>query len=142
MADPTRIVRAWLESPTTGIIELEKDWTDTKPPRFTLGAEQPALLKLSPAPGLAAGRVYGYFFDSLAGEMVFVLPLQHGCDIDPARDTVYLAGDFNGWQEAVGKTDWLMLPEEIEGERVLAWRGDAEGAGVWEIALDQNLHGW
>lgn len=131
MADPNRIVRAWLESSTTGIIELERDWTDPKPPRFTLGADRPALTQLAPAPSLPAGRVYGYFFDSLAGEMVFVLPLQHGCDIDPARDSVYLAGDFNGWQEAVGKAEWRLEPAEIEGERVLAWRGEASGFVGW-----------
>ncbi|MES2696827.1 MAG: glycoside hydrolase family 1, partial [Verrucomicrobiota bacterium] len=120
-----RIVRAWLESTTTGIIELDRDWTARKQPRFTLGAQRPALSSLAPAPGLPAGRGYGYFFDNAAGEVTFVLPLEHGCDIDPARDTVYLGGDFNGWQAAVGKDEWRLAPAELEGERVLKWSGDA-----------------
>ncbi len=125
MAEPThRIVRAWLESPSTGIIELDRDWTLRGRPRFTLGRQCPALGGLAPAPGLPAGRAYGYFFNA-HGEVSFVLPLEHGCDIDPANDTVYLAGNFNGWQEAVGDEQWRLRPAELEGERVLIWTGDA-----------------
>ncbi len=122
---PHRIVRAWLESLTTGIIELDRDWAGRAHPRFTLGKHCPTPGGLAPAPGLPAGRAYGYFFDNSAGEVTFVLPLEHGCDIDPACDTVFLAGDFNGWQEAVGDEEWRMRPALLEGERVLKWSGDA-----------------
>src|SRR5216110_2725020 len=98
MAEPHRIVRAWLESLTTGIIELDRDWTGRSLPRFTLGDKGPVPRAVRPAPGLTAGRSYGYFFNNDDGEISFVLPLEHGCDIDPARDKVYVAGDFNGWQ--------------------------------------------
>lgn len=126
MAEPPhRIVRAWLESPRTGVIELDRDWTGRKEPRFTLGKQCPAPGALTPAPALPAGLTFGYFLDAPTGEIVFVLPLEHGCDIDPERDTVFLAGDFNGWQEAVGKPEWQLTAAEFEGERVLRWRGDA-----------------
>ena len=125
MADPHRIVRAWLESPASGIIELERDWAGRGQPRFTLGSHCPAPAALAPAPGLPAGRAYGYFFNNADGQITFMLPLEHGCEIDPARDTVYLAGDFNGWQRAVGDEAWQLTPAEIEGERVLKWSGDA-----------------
>ncbi|MGH7947425.1 MAG: hypothetical protein ACREF9_20825, partial [Opitutaceae bacterium] len=125
MADPHRIVRASLESPSSGIIELDRDWTTRSHPRFTLGKHCPTPGALAPAPGLAAGRAYGYFFDNEEGVVTFVLPLEHGCDIDPALDQVYLAGDFNGWEAAVGKPEWQLKPAELEGERVLKWSGDA-----------------
>ncbi len=125
MADPHRILRAWLESPNSGIIELDRDWVGRYHPRFTLGKHCPAPSALAPAPGLPAGRAYGYFFNNADGEITFVLPLEHGCDIDPGRDTVYLAGDFNDWHQAVGKEEWRMVPAELEGERVLRWSGDA-----------------
>jgi pullulanase len=125
MAEPHRIVRAWLESPSSGIIELDHDWSAREHPRFTLGKHCPTPSALAPAPGLAAGRLYGYFFDNDAGEITFLLPLEHGCDIDPASDTVYLAGDFNHWQAAVGKKEWQLHPAVLEGERVLRWSGDA-----------------
>jgi pullulanase/glycogen debranching enzyme len=124
MAEPHRIVRAWLESLSSGIIELDRDWTARHHPRFTLGKHCPSPAGLAPAPGLPAGRAYGYFFNKNGG-ISFVLPLEHGCDIDPARDTVFLAGDFNDWQSAVGKDEWRLHPAEFEGERVLIWNGDA-----------------
>ena len=125
MPDPVhRIVRAWLESPSSGIIELNRDWTARGRPRFTLGKHCPALSGLAPAPGLAAGRAFGYFFTA-QGEISFVLPLEHGCDIQPDIDSVYLAGDFNGWQQAVGQEEWLLRAASLEGERVLIWTGEA-----------------
>src|SRR5512138_2348445 len=125
MADvPHRIVRAWLESLTSGIIELDRDWTAAATPRFTLGRHCPTPAALRAAPGLPAGRAYGYFFNG-DGEISFILPLEHGCDIDSERDTVFLAGDFNGWAAAVGTAEWQLKPAVLEGERVLAWTGDA-----------------
>jgi pullulanase/glycogen debranching enzyme len=125
MAEPHRIVRAWLESPASGIIELDRDWTSRVQPRFTLGRHCPVPGALAPAPGLPAGRVYGYFFDNENGKVTFVLPLDHGCDVDPNRDTVYLAGDFNDWQRAIGREEWRLKATVLEGERVLSWSGDA-----------------
>lgn len=125
MAEPShRIVRAWLESTCSGIIELDRDWKGPGRPRFTLGSQCPAPGGLAPAPGLPAGRAYGYFFDGQGG-ISFVLPLEHGCDVDPTRDAVYLAGDFNGWQAAVGVAEWQLRPAELEGEHVLQWAGAA-----------------
>ncbi len=122
---PHRIVRAWLESPATGIIELDRDWTAPTPPRFSLGQQCPIPRSLGPAPGLPAGRSMGYFFNAEGGGVSFVLPLEHGCDVDPARDTVFLAGDFNRWQQAVGIEEWRLRPAELEGMPVLLWTGDA-----------------
>jgi pullulanase/glycogen debranching enzyme len=127
-----RILRAWLESLSTGIVELDHDWMETEPPHFTLGEQCPAPGALAVAPGLVAGRAYGYFLESNGG-ICFVLPLEHGCDVDPAVDTVFLAGDFNGWQDAVGAEKWRFQPADLDGERALVWRGQSalflEGGG-------------
>ncbi|MBL9186132.1 MAG: glycoside hydrolase family 1 [Opitutaceae bacterium] len=125
MAESQRIVRAWLETPASGVIELDRDWQGTGNPRFSLGRHCLAPAALSPAPALAAALAYGYVFNPRDGTVLFVLPLQHGCDVNPARDTVYLAGDFNGWEAAVGDAAWQLKPTELEGEKVLAWSGDA-----------------
>lgn len=119
-----RIVRAWLDSPSSGVIELDRDWVARGHPRFTLGRHCPTLFGLAPAPGLAAARAYGYFFNA-HGEISFVLPLDHGAQIDPELDTVYLAGDFNRWGEAIGVEAWRLRPARLEGEHVLMWTGEA-----------------
>lgn len=123
MADNAhRIVRAWLESLTSGVVELDRDWTERRLPRFTFGEQCPAPSALSPASGLVVGSAYGYFLDP-QGKITFLLPLEHGCDVHPT-DSVYLAGDFNGWQAAVGDPEWQLQRTELDGERVLRWRGD------------------
>ncbi len=121
---PHRIVRAWLDSLTSGIVELDRDWTERRYPRFTLGQQCPAPGGLAPAPGLPAGRTDGYFLNPQGG-ISFVLPLEHGCEIDPTRDQVYLAGDFNRWEAAIGSEEWRLQPALLEGEKVLMWTGDA-----------------
>lgn len=107
-----------------GIIELHRDWTAKTRPRFSLGRHCPALSGLAPCPGLPAGKVFGYFVNAQR-EITFVLPLEHGSNVHPDLDTVYLAGDFNDWQQAVGKTEWQLRPAFLEGERVLLWTGEA-----------------
>lgn len=125
MADVSHcIVRAWLESLTTGVVELSRDWKSNVPPRFTFGAQCPAPSALSVDTGLMAACSYRYFLNAV-GELVFALTPEHGSEIDLTRDTLYVAGDFNGWQEAVGKAEWQLRPEELDGEKVLIWRGEA-----------------
>ncbi len=121
---PHRIIRAWLESLTTGVVELDRDWAGKEPPRFTFGAQCPAPAALAADTGLMAACSYRYFVDG-AGEFVFALTPEHGTEIDPKRDTVFVAGDFNDWQEAVGKPEWQLKPARLDGEDVLLWRGPA-----------------
>jgi len=108
----------------SGIIELDRDWTERRAPRFTLGRHCPFPSALVPAPGLPAGRAYGYFLNP-PDDIAFVFPLDYDCDIDPTRDAVYLAGDFNQWQAAIGQDEWRLQPVQLEGEPVLMWTGDA-----------------
>ena len=119
-----RIVSAWLESLTTGVIELDRDWRAPRPPQFTLGAQCPAPAGLAVDSGLMAAVSYRYFVNA-AGELVFALTPEHGTDINMERDQVYVAGDFNGWQEAVGREEWRLRPGVLEGEPVLLWSGPA-----------------
>jgi len=106
------------------VVELDRDWTSQDWPRFSIGEQCPRAQRPRAAPGLVAGSAYGYFLNAKS-EITFLLPLEHGCDIDPARDTVFLAGDFNDWQVAVGQDAWRMSPAELDGERVLLWTGEA-----------------
>jgi pullulanase len=124
MAEAHRIVRAWLDSPSSGIIELDRDWTRRTPPHFSLGRHCPTTEALAPAPALAASKLYGYYVDD-AGQISFVLALENGCGVDPVVDKVYLAGDFNGWQAAIGRPEWELQLAELEGERVMQWQAEA-----------------
>ena len=120
-----RIVRAWLESLTVGIIELDRDWRGHRPPQLSLGSHCLSPGALAPASMLTTGRAHGY---SVRGdEIVFLLADAARLGIDSPRTTVYVAGDFNGWQLGVGLPEWQMRPAEINGEQVLSWSGPAAG---------------
>jgi pullulanase len=125
MPDPaSRLVRAWMDSPVAGIAEFDRDWTAGAPPALDLGAGPGEFAAIAPALPLAAAAASRYFLAD--GWTRFVLPLGHGSDVDPARDRVFLAGDFNGWERAVGSADWELRPGECGGEPALVWTGPPE----------------
>ncbi len=124
MADsPPRLVRAWLDSLSTGVAEFDRDWGPAAAPGLQLAEAGVDVIAPAPAPASAVGRAFGYFLSG-PGELSFILPLEEGCAVDPARERVYVAGDFNGWQQAVGNPAWLLEPAELEGTPVLRWQGD------------------
>ncbi len=121
-APAPQVVRAWFESTTQVVVELDHDWPAGSVPKFTLGPDAPELPTPSPAPPLAAARMFGYYF-SAPGEITFALPIEPGCQVNPARDAVYIGGDFNGWDAAIGHEQWRLNPGEIDRVPVLLWRG-------------------
>src|SRR6185312_11293784 len=119
-----QLVRAWLDSLASGLAEFDRDWAPAAAPGLQLGAGGAAVVRQAPAEAAAMGRAFGYFLPA-PGQISFVLPLQQGSGVDPAADLVYVAGDFNGWQQAVGNPDWELHSEELDGEQVLRWTGPA-----------------
>ncbi len=113
-----------MDSLASGVAEFDRDWPAAAPPSLRLGAGSGGISAVEPAPAIAAAAASRYFLSG--DQLTFALPLGHGSDVDPARDRVYVAGDFNGWQQAVGAEDWELRPAEISGERVLCWTGPAE----------------
>src|SRR5882724_102347 len=120
-ASAHRIVRAWLESLTAGIIELDRDWSGVRAPLFSMGSHLPPPTGLAPASMLTTGRAFGYFVRG--GDIIFLLADFQQAGVNDEHGAVYLAGDFNGWQLAVGNPEWQLRPAEINNERVLSWSG-------------------
>ncbi len=116
-----RLVRTWLDSLSSGIVEFDRNWEAATPPALTLsgGIKVRAFRK---APGIAAARTYHYFLQD-PQTLVFALPLGSSADIDPAVDRVYVAGAFNGWQNGVGDEAWELKLADLDGERALVWSG-------------------
>ncbi|MDE3084246.1 MAG: glycoside hydrolase family 1, partial [Verrucomicrobiota bacterium] len=132
-----KIARAWLTSPTAGVIELAHDWRARHKPPLSLGlGSAPATPTAGPATLAHASaavrlatltRVPDYifgcesaYFVNKKGEIFFFLPVARlPADVDPLITAVYLAGDFNGWQHAVGHPEWRLLNARLAGESVL-----------------------
>jgi pullulanase len=115
-----RIVRAWLDSLSSGIVEFDRDWEGATPPKVALygGVQVTAVRRASE---LAAAKTYRYFKRE-PSMLAFALVIKRG-GVNPAIDKVYVAGPFNGWQKAVGDEAWQLKPAELDGEQVLLWTG-------------------
>lgn len=119
-----RIVRAWLTSLSDGIIELDSDWTGESLPLLAPGDKAFAFADLGPAePSLYADEA-GYFITD-DGMLVFVLdPTEHSW-VNFEEMPVYVGGSFNGWQDAIGRSEWALVPGELNGRPVRMLRRPA-----------------
>jgi pullulanase/glycogen debranching enzyme len=119
-----RIIRAWLTSASSGVIELDADWTGNSLPLLAPGDKAFAFADFGPAaPSLYADEAAYYVDDD--GQLVFVLdPAEHSW-MKFGQMPVYVAGDFNGWQEAVGKAEWCLQAGEVNGRAVWLLRKPA-----------------
>jgi pullulanase len=121
-----KIAHAWLDSPTTGVVELVRDWRARHAPPLGL-SDGGRFQHLRRVPDHTFGNSSGYFVNRRS-EIYFFLSV----DAQPkpfARrgETVYLAGDFNGWGDAIGRPEWALRPASLDGEAVLLWAGRADG---------------
>ena len=118
-----RIVNACLISPTEGVVELDHDWRAryTPPIKFSGGLR---VDRLSRASVWDYGKESGYFVDN-AGRIHFIL--SKGAHPRPfaRRGEVFLAGDFNGWGDAIGQPRWKLNPVMIGDLEMLGWEGNA-----------------
>ncbi len=119
-----RIAQAWLTSRDGGIVELSRDWTAATLPSLELSPDGPRIAELARVPDHTFGRESGYFVNG-AGEIFFFLELARHPDLSATDTPVYLAGDFNGWEQAVGSADWRLLPASLDGEPVLLFAAPA-----------------
>jgi hypothetical protein len=100
------------------------DWTAESLPLLTPGDKAFEFSELSPAePSLYADEA-AYYVDD-AGQVVFMLDPEEHSWINFEEMPVYVAGDFNGWQSAVGQPEWAMAWGELNGRRVLLLRKPA-----------------
>ncbi|MCC5023540.1 MAG: glycoside hydrolase family 1 [Candidatus Synoicihabitans palmerolidicus] len=121
---PNKIVQTWLKTPTSGVVELAHDWRARHAPPLRLTGG----LKFS---GLERVRDHSYgkesgYFATRAGRIYFFLPISAHPKPFARRAPVYLAGDFNGWGDAIGRDEWRLNEASLDGQAVLLWTGRAE----------------
>ena len=119
------IAQAWLETPDSGVIELARDWFGKTPPPVGLGTPPRPFRVLRPVPGVSFAEESG-FFVSNRQEIWFLLKPEHHPGIDPEKTAVFVAGDFNGWAQAIGHREWQLQPHDLGGQTVLVLRKRAD----------------
>ena len=123
MPTAPRLVRAWLDSLSSGIVEFDRNWEAAAPPAIALSGSV-EVTRFARAPDLEVAKTLRYFLKDPA-TLVFALPLKRNGGVGRADEKVYVAGPFNGWQSAVANEDWRMHLESLDGEDVLLWTGPA-----------------
>lgn len=118
------IVQAWLETPTSGVLELARDWRARRSPpvKFSGGLQVEDLRRV---PDHTYGSDSGFFVDWDNRIYFFIHRDVEMADAEVEDQLWYLAGDFNGWGEAVGQEDWRLCAATLDGEPVWLWGGEA-----------------
>lgn len=117
------LVSATLESPTKGVIELRHDWRGRSVPVFVLSGGTLRMRRLERIATVHFGLRSGYHFPQ-DGVIEFIFDPAEHAEIDLERETIHVAGDFNGWRGA-DDVAWALRPRLVEGRRVWAWSGPA-----------------
>ncbi|HEY4246453.1 MAG TPA: alpha-amylase family glycosyl hydrolase [Lacunisphaera sp.] len=115
--DPQRIARAWLTSASVGIIELNADWSGASLPLLAPGDKAFAFADLGPAAPSLYANESSYYVDDI-GMLVFALDPKEHSWVDFSAMPVYVAGTFNGWQDAIGQPEWTLVPGLLNGRSV------------------------
>ena len=122
---PHRIVRAWLNSTSSGVIALDADWQGDALPLLAPGEPAFAFANLGPAAASLYAEEAAYYVDE-AGQLVFVLDPADYSWIDFKTMPVYVAGSFNGWAAAIGQPEWRLQLSGLNGRPV--WLGRTRAA--------------
>ncbi|MDB4385358.1 alpha-amylase family glycosyl hydrolase [Opitutaceae bacterium] len=118
------IIQAWLESPSQGVLELARDWKarHDPPAKFSGGLQ---LKRLERVPDHTYGSESGYFVTK-TDRIFFFVPREVHPRPSALQAPIYLAGDFNGWSEAIGDEQWELRDASLDGEPVYLWEGEAK----------------
>ncbi|HLP09589.1 MAG TPA: alpha-amylase family glycosyl hydrolase [Opitutaceae bacterium] len=119
------IAQAWLETPDSGVIELTRDWFGKTPPPVFLGSPPRPFRSLRPVPAVFYAEESGYFVSNRQ-ELWFLLEPERFPWIDPQHAQLYVAGDFNGWSQAIGRLEWQLKLEDFGGQLVFVLRKPAD----------------
>ncbi|MEZ5276402.1 MAG: glycoside hydrolase family 1 [Opitutaceae bacterium] len=144
MLEHLQIEEAVLTAPDSGVVSLSRDWPRRSCPRLSLDGSENGFATLDPVPAVEFLRTSGYFMDD-EGRLGFGLSESFVESIGSTRETLYLAGSFNGWPEAVGRPEWELKRLEIGGE---VWRvcfcdpALLEGDEVRQFKFVSKDHRW
>lgn len=116
MAKKTQqIAHAFWESRDTGLIFLSANWpsTTTLPP-LLLGPKEQPFSKVERLTPEECGRFCRYY--RRKNSWVFVIRSNRHPQLLDRKVKVYLGGDFNKWEKAIGQSQWELKPQSEDAE--------------------------
>ena len=100
------INEAYWIAPTTGFVLLNENWHDEHMPPLQLASYTHKLTKLCRADPSYFGAFSGYHQEG--NYMCFTVNYKNVKHLQPEEKGIFLAGDFNGWDEARGNPVWQL----------------------------------
>jgi len=110
----TTLLNSVLQSPQSIRAELSTDWKSSKMPEFFLDPGRTPLASVRLADFWEFAETSAYFLDAQNVHFFCCKQLLAQNQLK-GEDPVYVAGDFNGWDAAIGDDAWQLHPVEIEG---------------------------
>ena len=113
-----RISHAFWESNNSGTIILSRPWFASKRPPIQLDPipEQP--MRINRMSARRVGELYRYY--AQGDHWFFILRTRRHPKLKKQAVNLYLAGEFNGWEAAIGDSRWQLHPI-IEKEEISAY---------------------
>jgi pullulanase/glycogen debranching enzyme len=102
---------AWT-SLNTGVVSFTRDWTSRSLPELWWGEDKLKLESVKKLDPEHFGLHGGYYGKS--GRIHFVIQRSQTKDLDLSGG-LYVAGSFNGWEEAIGNADWKLSHGNVKG---------------------------
>lgn len=104
------VVHVFWESTCSGLVILSADWDAGRGAQLPVGfgPDGGALESMAPLSPEEAGRYCRYF--RRRGRWVFRIQSKRYPQLSSGDTRVYLAGDFNNWEKAIGKGAWELQP--------------------------------
>lgn len=137
-----QIAHAFWESKDTGLVILSANWrsTTTLPP-LLLGPNGQPFSKLERLSPEACGRYCRYYRQK--NSWVFAIRSNRYPQLLDRKVRIYLGGDFNEWEAAVGHEEWELKPVTDEAEtiyqlRVPLKRIPHQGKVAFKFVTDQG----
>jgi len=129
-------------SPKEGVVELTHDWKAQRVPPIGLEGTAKNQLKIIQVPASDYAFESRYYIDR-QNFAVFIFDPEDYPLFEYESLSVYVAGSFNGWQEAVGVEKWRMSQKRFEGRAVYELRLplealDGEGETLFKFVTDEH----
>ena len=112
-----KITHAFWESENSGIILLSQGWNTLKTPPIEFEPVAPEAIEIKRLKPQDVGRYYRYYRSK--GSWVFTIRAKRYPELQGEDAQVYVAGDFNGWGDAIGAPAWeLKVVDGATAEKI------------------------
>lgn len=113
-----RIAHAFWESNNSGTIILSRPWFASKHPPIQLDPHPEQPMRIDRMSARRVGELYRYY--AQGDHWFFILRTRRHPKLKKEAVNLYLAGEFNGWEAAIGDIRWQLHPI-IEKDEISAY---------------------